>query len=163
MLKKFALLLVLLFSATVYADDDVVSIVSVSKEIFQGEIDFFDKGYMLAARFKRSNQHLDYELIVNKYSLCCAQRNGSIEVSNSMRVDLSVLTCFSRSGTGTNIPLFTVLLGKSLIVGIQDSLCYSVLAVENTAQLSPKTFADEVLSLDKELVSQGFYSGRMCG
>lgn len=118
---------------------------------------------MLAARFKKSSQHLDYELIVNKYSLYCAQKNGSIGMNNSMRVNLSVLTCFSSSDTGINLPLFTVLLEKSRIVGIQDSLCYSVLAVENTAQLSPQTFADEVLSLDKELVSQGFYSGRMCG
>lgn len=43
MLKKCAfILLVLLFNATVYAGGDAVSIVSVSKEIFKGEIDFFD-------------------------------------------------------------------------------------------------------------------------
>lgn len=164
MLRKCTLIfLVLLFNAEVSADSDTESIVSISKAIYKGEIDFFDKGYMLAARYKRSNQHLNYELIVNKYSEHCAQKGGSIGVNNSMRVNLAVLTCFSNAGIGINAPLFTVLLEKSQIIGARDSLCYSVLAVENTAQLSPQIFADEVLSLDKELVSQGFYSGRMCG
>ena len=78
-------------------------------------------------------------------------------------LNLSVLSCFSNTDEQINLPLFTVLLERSQIIGIQDALCYSVLAVENTAQLNPQAFADEVLSLDKDLVAQGFYSGRMCG
>ncbi len=165
MLRKFIFftLFFLLCNTVVYAGDESVSIVSISKEIYNGEVDFFDKGYMLAVRFKKSREHLNDELIVRKYSLYCAQKGGSIGVNNSLRVNLSVLSCFSNTVEQINLPLFTVLLERSQIIGIQDALCYSVLAVENTAQLNPQAFADEVLSLDKDLVAQGFYSGRMCG
>lgn len=153
----FSLLICLLTQAAIASDRG--NIVDISKNLRGAEIDFANKGYLLAAKYKSTNPLLDDDILHNGYFSYCSDRHGSFAINHSLRVNITTFSCFSEID---NVPIFSVLYEKNKVVGMYGIACYSVLAVENTGKLGAKVFADEVLSMDKELHDQGFYSGRMC-